>query len=241
MFAGYRREAPSAPPDARHVEVGVRRAGCDEVPLPGLWRHHRIPACFRPPDVRDEVPRDGGAGRPSSAFPPSAPLLAVAPHRLAAGARSVSPLDGEPFRGPERFTSKIEVVGECWIWTACTHQGYGVYMPDCRRSGDRKVVRAHRFAYELWVGPIPEGLELHHRLEDGCTSRACVNPAHLLATTRADHPDSGPAVERSRKLCDHGHSLDGHRSRKDNPNGSRFCITCKRESDRAHYRIRNAS
>lgn len=42
---------------------------------------------------------------------------------------------------------------------------------------------AHRVAYELWVGPIPEGMELDHR----CKVRACINPAHLEPVTHAEN------------------------------------------------------
>jgi len=42
---------------------------------------------------------------------------------------------------------------------------------------------AHRFVYETLIGPIPDGMDLHHR----CKKPGCVNPAHLKPVTRSQH------------------------------------------------------
>ena len=71
----------------------------------------------------------------------------------------------------ERFWPKVDKSGDCWLWTGGTVQGYGSFgIPP-----DRKV-RAHRFAYELLVGPIPPGMGLDHR---PTCPKNCVNPEHL--------------------------------------------------------------
>lgn len=77
----------------------------------------------------------------------------------------------------ERFSRKYEAAASrCWRWTAGhTPLGYGLF-----RLGGR-MVYAHRWAYEKFRGPIPNGLELDHL----CRLPACVNPAHLEAVTHA--------------------------------------------------------
>lgn len=66
------------------------------------------------------------------------------------------------------------VLGPCWLWTAAADGcGYGLY-----RHG-----RAHRYSWELAVGPIPADLCVLHR----CDTPACVRPEHLFLGTRDDN------------------------------------------------------
>jgi hypothetical protein len=74
-----------------------------------------------------------------------------------------------------RFWAKVDKTETCWLWTASTFTaGYGAFSWAGRTSG------AHRFAYETFVGPIPEGSEIDHR----CHTPSCVNPQHLQVVTR---------------------------------------------------------
>lgn len=81
-----------------------------------------------------------------------------------------------------RFWDKVERSEGCWLWTAVvTGQGYGNFW--AKRQDEHVWVSAHRFAYELMVGPIPEGLQIDHL----CRIRACVNPDHLEPVTAAEN------------------------------------------------------
>lgn len=75
----------------------------------------------------------------------------------------------------ERFWMKVQKSPDCWLWTAASLGGYGVFT----ESHGGKQHKAHRFAYELLVGPIPEGLVIDHR----CRTTLCVNPSHLRPVT----------------------------------------------------------
>lgn len=93
----------------------------------------------------------------------------------------------------ERFWAKVEKLpNSCWLWMgAVIWTGYG------RFRVDKELFYAHRWTYERFVGPIPEGLELDHlchNLDLGCSAtgreclhRRCVNPTHLEPVTGAEN------------------------------------------------------
>lgn len=100
----------------------------------------------------------------------------------------------------ERFWSKIDRSNPdgCWIWTAAVWKqrgGYGKFQAGSSRSGNR-AVRAHRFAWELTHGPIPDGLQVCHR----CDNPPCCNPSHLFL---------GAPVVNSRDMVAKGRSNRG--------------------------------
>lgn len=123
-------------------------------------------------------------------------------------------------RLPQRFIDKILVAGEgCWLWTGrLTEQGYAQV-----RDG-RSVRAAHRVIYELLIGPIPDGCELHH--PESCP-RHCVNVMdHLRPLSVPEH----------KRLHRPTHCRKGHELTPDNRmrNGSRGykCRTCHYEWQR---------
>ena len=82
-----------------------------------------------------------------------------------------------------RFWSKVDKSADgCWLWTAGKQKsGHGFFFP---KHG--KIVRAHRYAWEITNGAIPDGLEVCHNCPGG-DNPSCVNPAHLWLGTQADN------------------------------------------------------
>ena len=76
----------------------------------------------------------------------------------------------------QRFESKINKSGDCWLWTgAKLSGGYGKIIID-------KSYLAHRLAYILYNGTIPDGMVIRHT----CRGK-CVNPEHLEIGTQAEN------------------------------------------------------
>lgn len=81
-----------------------------------------------------------------------------------------------------RWWSKVTKTGTCWLWTGhCNRDGYGEF-----KVGDKGWL-AHRYGYEMLVGPIPEALHLDHVHARGCRHRNCVNPDHLEPVTTQEN------------------------------------------------------
>lgn len=123
-----------------------------------------------------------------------------------------------------RFESKVakSSATNCWEWLDYkTIYGYGHFSPVAG-----KTVRAHRFAYELWIGPIPEGLVLDHL----CRNRACVNPAHLEPVSVRVNTLRGIGIsaQRARQTkCSSGHEFTPENTGTSST-GNRRCRTCER-------------
>lgn len=120
----------------------------------------------------------------------------------------------------ERFWAKVQVTESCWVWTAAMDgHGYGAFWYQ------RKVAKAYRAAYEMFVGPVPEGMQLDHL----CRNRACVNPAHLEPVSQQVNIARGAspsAISVRTNACSRGHDLSSAAVRR--PDGRRYCGECRR-------------
>lgn len=134
----------------------------------------------------------------------------------------------------QRFWAKVDKngpipahrpdLGPCWVWTASRLKfGHGSF-----GAVTGSTMLAHRFSYELLVGPIPEGLALDHL----CVNPPCVNPAHLEPVTSEENTRRAFARFVDRTHCPAGHALTPENSYFRRP-GRPLCKTCRREQHRA--------
>lgn len=113
----------------------------------------------------------------------------------------------------------------CWVWQkALTEKGYA------RMSYRGAAKRAARISYEVFIGPIPDGLEPDHL----CRNRACVNPACLELVTHQENLRRGRSANAEKTHCPHGHPYSPENIYWD-PRGGRECRIC-REDRMARYR-----
>lgn len=122
----------------------------------------------------------------------------------------------------QRFWQKVTKSETCWLWTSSTtRDGYGTFGV---AGGKTRTRLAHRLAYELIKGKIPDGLTLDHL----CRVRHCVNPDHLEPVTAQENTRRGlaGAYLKVRTHCPRGHAY-GEGNTKISTKGSRSCIECQ--------------
>jgi len=119
----------------------------------------------------------------------------------------------------EDFFKKADTTGQCWNWLGSKYKnGYG----KLGRAG----VMAHRIAYELTRGHVPETMCLDHL----CKNRQCVNPDHLEIVSLVENVMRGDSqfAKNARKThCKHGHEFTAKNTYIHPKRGSRLCRVCR--------------
>ncbi len=117
----------------------------------------------------------------------------------------------------EWLESRIEKMDSgCWEWnrsrraTIKGKKGYGLVGINDPSKHNRTSTGAHRIAWKIFKGPIPEGLMVLHK----CDNRPCCNPDHLFLGTNQDNMDDMVKKGRSARTrgekngnCKHSKSL----------------------------------
>lgn len=122
---------------------------------------------------------------------------------------------------PERFWTKVRKTDTCWLWLAGRSRDYGSFAVS---TAVRRP--AHRVAYELLVGPIPDGMVLDHL----CRNTLCVNPEHLEPVSIGENVRRGLKTYALRDTCKWGHDITDPANVKTRTDGRRECRVCARAS-----------
>lgn len=143
----------------------------------------------------------------------------------------ITPPRGSTLKERLMFFMVVDHVTGCWNWTANKNQkGYG------RVAIDGRLHSAHRVSFEIFNGPLIDGLEVDHV----CENRGCINPAHLQQITHASNVRKGNRWNIERPThCPRGHPFTapnlGHDHR-----GWRYCKACaSRRHKRRKEEMRN--
>lgn len=141
--------------------------------------------------------------------------------------------------------SRVDPDSGCWLWTGREdHNGYGqICIRNGSGSGSTKL--AHRTSYEVFVGPIEDGMDIDHL----CRVRRCVNPGHLEPVTRRENlmrsPIAPAAVNARVTECPERHPYTEantiYRRRSNGKGVYRACRTCYNARARAYRAARRAA
>lgn len=142
---------------------------------------------------------------------------------------------GDPLAAPvawrTRFFMKVDRRSddECWPWLGAINAttGYGYF----NQEGQTRL--AHGVAYEIGIGPVPDGLQLDHQ----CRNRPCVNWHHLMPVTAHENilRSNGASAQYARRThCSHGHPFTPENTHW--AADGRRCLTCAASKLEAHVR-----
>ena len=89
----------------------------------------------------------------------------------------------------------------CWEWLGAKSNEYGIFWLN-------KNQLAHRVSYELFNGPVPEGIQVLHK----CDNHSCINPNHLFLGTQKDNIQDCLKKGRKGNMGKHAHHACGERN-----------------------------
>ena len=144
----------------------------------------------------------------------------------------------------DQFISRIEINADgCWLWKGGQSGDYGQFW---KENYDR--CKAHRASYEIFIGEIPDGMDVCHT----CDVKKCVRPTHLFVGTRKDNMQDASSKGRiyrggantpwTRLLthCKRGHPLSGDNLCKVNSSNPKYknrriCKECTKQNKHAAW------
>ena len=135
----------------------------------------------------------------------------------------------------ERVEAKTRRTDGCWEWTAARNAlGYGTI------SVKRRSTLAHRVAWELTHGPVPDGLCVCHT----CDNPGCVRPDHLWLGTREENNHDRSAKGRTHNFgkthCEHGHEFTPENTYVYREGKARACLRCRSEGGARRFAEKSA-
>jgi hypothetical protein len=124
-----------------------------------------------------------------------------------------------PDRVKQRAYEKWEADADCWISTYST-ASHGYAQIGWQTKQERKVVLAHRAAWEHVNGPVPPGMTIDHL----CKQRRCVNPQHLRVLDNFENARRTSGRDWPMGECANGHPNSELYTQ---PSGKIVCRPCK--------------